>query len=145
MTVLGPIVVNICADEKNEPPTGNADFYVASDGKDSNPALQPPRSPQLRARDAVRAKVATGLTCDVLVLIRGGVYPQMGTLTFDSKGSGTDKYSITYAAAPGNQVICSGGKPITAWRRGAGEVWTTELPEVKAGKWYFRQLFTRIP
>ena len=82
-----------------------------------------------------------GLDHDVVVLIRGGTYPQTQTLVFGPEDSGTEKHSITYAAAPGEKVVLSGGRTITGWKRGAGAIWTAELPEVKAGKWYFRQLF----
>jgi hypothetical protein len=36
--------------------------------------------------------------------------------------------------------VLSGGKVLTGWRRGPGSLWTVEIPEVKQGKWYFRQL-----
>ena len=37
--------------------------------------------------------------------------------------------------------MLSGGCKIGGWQRGPGQLWTTELPAVKAGQWYFRQLF----
>ena len=30
-------------------------------------------------------------------------------------------------------------KAVISMKRAEGEIWTTELPEVKAGKWFFRQ------
>ena len=39
-------------------------------------------------------------------------------------------------------VRCSrGGRVIRGWQQGEGPLWTAEVPEVKAGAWYFRQLF----
>ena len=38
-------------------------------------------------------------------------------------------------------MTLSGGRIITGWKRGPGNIWTTELPAAKAGKWKFRQLF----
>lgn len=35
----------------------------------------------------------------------------------------------------------SGGRVIAGWKHGQGNLWEAELPEVKQGKWYFRQLF----
>jgi hypothetical protein len=136
------LLVNGFAEEKPNPPTAKADFHVASGGKDSNDGTAAaPFATMARARDAVRSKVAAGLTGDALVLIHGGVYSQTETLTFGPEDSGTANYSITYAAAPGEQVILSGGRRIKGWEKGAGGIWTADLPEVNAGKWYFRQLF----
>jgi len=123
-------------------PTSRADFYVAPDGKDTNPGTAAePFATVARARDAVRGKIAAGLEHDVLVLIRGGVYPLAETLAFGPEDSGTEKHSITYAAAPGEKVVLSGGRKIAGWKRGEGEIWTADLPEAKEGKWSFRQLF----
>jgi hypothetical protein len=119
-----------------------ADFYVAPNGSDTNPGTAAaPLATVAKARDAVRRKVSAGLDHNVVVSIRGGVYPITETLVFGPEDSGTDKHSITYAAAPGEKVVLSGGRTITGWKKGPGNIWTTELPEVKAGKWYFRQLF----
>lgn len=125
-----------------QPPTPQADFWVAPDGKDSNPGTAAaPFATLARARDAVRAKVAAKLSKDVRVLIHGGTYSQTDTLLFEPQDSGTEKHSITYSACPGEKVVLSGGRRITGWKKGAGEIWTTEISEVKAGKWHFRQLF----
>jgi len=123
-------------------PLPEADFYVATEGKDTNPGTAAaPFATLTRARNAAREKVAAGLTRNLLVLIRGGTYPQADTLAFGPEDSGTEEHSVTYAAAPGETVVLSGGRRITGWKKGDGEVWTAEIPGVKAGKWYFRQLF----
>lgn len=119
-----------------------ADFYVAPGGKNSNPGTSvAPFATLAKARDAVRKKVSAGLTDDILVLIRGGVYPQTQTMTFGPEDSGTEKHSVTYCAAPGEKVVLSGGRKITGWKKGPSAIWTAQVPEVKAGDWYFRQLF----
>jgi hypothetical protein len=133
---------NVNAEEHVNPLPVNADFHVTTQGKDSNPGTaEAPFATLARARDAVRAKIAAGLTGDMLVLIHGGVYPQMATLVFGPDDSGTEKHSITYAAAPGESVTLSGGHRITGWKKGTYEIWTAEVPQVKTGHWYFRQLF----
>ena len=120
----------------------DADFYVATDGKDTNPGTRTaPFATISKARDAVRHRVATGLTKDVLVLIRGGIYEQTETIRFGSEDSATQDHSITYAAYPREKVVLSGGRKITQWKQSVGNIWTAELPEVQAGKWNFRQLF----
>ncbi len=128
--------------ENSNPTKGVVTFYIATNGNDSNPGTSgAPFATLAKARDAVRKKVASGLTDNVRVLIRGGIYQQTETITFGPEDSGTDKFSITYAASPGEKVLLTGGRKITGWKKGPGAVWTTEVPEVKAGNWYFRQLF----
>ncbi len=119
-----------------------ADFTVAVSGKDGNPGTaKAPFATLAKAREAVREKIKEGLAKDLVVEIRGGTYPVTETLTFGPEDSGTEKFSITYAAAPGEKVVLSGGRKITGWRKGTNEIWTAEIPEAKEGKWYFRQLF----
>lgn len=119
-----------------------ADFHVALDGKDTHPGTANlPFATLARARDEVRKKVVAGLTNPVVVLIRGGTYPQAGTLVFSPEDSGTEKHPITYASYPGERVVLSGGRRITGWKKGEGGIWRVELPEVQKGKWHFRQLF----
>jgi hypothetical protein len=129
---------------ENSNPTrgGAADFYIAPNGRDSNPGTAAaPFATLVKARDTVRKKVASGLTGNVLVVIRGGTYRQTETLTLGPEDSGTDRFSITYAANPGEKVVLSGGRKIIGWKKGPSAIWTAEVPEVKSGDWYFRQLF----
>lgn len=121
---------------------GSADFHVAVIGKDSNPGTAAaPFATLQRAREAVRGKIKKGLNKDILVEVRGGTYRVTEALTFGPEDSGTEKHSITYAAAPGVKVVLSGGRKITGWKKGTNAIWTVEIPEAKGGKWYFRQLF----
>ena len=129
------------AEERPADPA-KADYHVAPGGKDTNPGTAAaPFATVQAARDAVRKKIRAGLTKDVLVLVRGGTYRITEAIDFGPEDSGTEKHAITYAAAPGEKVVVSGGRPITGWKKGEGEIWTAEIPEVKAGKWYFRHLF----
>ncbi|MCX7803983.1 MAG: right-handed parallel beta-helix repeat-containing protein [Planctomycetota bacterium] len=121
-----------------------ADFFVAADGNDANPGTrEKPFASLARARDAVRElkRRRGGLDRDVTVLIRGGTYRLKEPLAFGPEDSGTDRHTITYAAAPGERPVFSGGRAITGWKKGEGELWTAEIPEAKAGGWYFRELF----
>ncbi len=120
----------------------SGDFHVAPNGNDNNSGTSDaPFATIARARDGVREKIQAGLTKDVVVLIRGGEYFNGEPLVFGPEDSGTEKFTITYAAAQGEKVVLSGGKRLTNWKKGTGELWTTEIPEVKEGRWYFRQLF----
>lgn len=118
------------------------DFHVATTGNDANPGTAAaPFASLARARDAVRAKIRAGLAKDVVVAIGGGTYAIAAPLVFGPEDSGPQDVSITYAAAPGAYVVLSGGRTIGGWKKADGELWTTELPEAKAGRWYPRQLF----
>ncbi len=119
-----------------------AAFYVAPDGNDGNAGTrEKPFATLARARDAVRESKKAGLTKDITVLVRGGAYRLKEPLVFGPEDSGSEKHSITYAAYPGERPVLSGGRTIAGWRKGAGNLWVADIPEVKAGTWYFRQLF----
>lgn len=118
------------------------DFHVAATGDDANPGTAAaPFATLLRARDAVREKIRAGLAKDVVVAIGGGTYAIAAPLVFGPEDSGTQDVSITYAAAPGAHVVLSGGRTVGGWKKADGELWTTEVPEAKAGRWCPRQLF----
>ena len=128
----------VAADE----PTVKGDYYVAVKGNDQNPGTrEKPFATIGRARDEVRKTIREGLRADLTVLIRGGTYELPEALVFGPEDSGTENNSITYAAFPGEKPLLSGGRPITGWKQGEGKLWTAEVAPVKAGKWYFRQLF----
>ena len=119
-----------------------ADFFVAVDGNDGNPgSKERPFATPARARDAVRELARGGLTRNVTVLLRGGSYWLKEPLVFGPEDSGTERFAITYAAAPGEKPVFSGGRKITGWKKAEGEVWTTQAPGVQEGKWYFHQLW----
>lgn len=91
-----------------------------------------------KARDQARRLKAAG---PVTVLVRGGTYSMQQPLVLEPQDSGTAERPLVFAAYPGEQPVLSGGRRITGWQRGPGELWQVELPEVRAGQWYFRQLF----
>ena len=78
---------------------------------------------------------------NVTVYLREGTYQLEDTLRFGPLDSGTAEHSVTYAAVDGAKVTVSGGRDIRGWKRGNDGFWTVELPEVKAGEWFFRQLY----
>jgi hypothetical protein len=117
------------------------DFVVAPAGNDASPGTaEKPFATPARAVEAVRGLVAAGLKKDVLVQFRAGTYELAATLAFTPADSGTAEHAVTYAAAPGEDVVLSGGRRIANWKKGDGGRWTAELPDVKAGTWFFRQL-----
>ncbi|OGV67435.1 MAG: hypothetical protein A3K19_15360 [Lentisphaerae bacterium RIFOXYB12_FULL_65_16] len=122
-------------------------YVVAPNGDDANPgSVEKPFRTVEAARDAVRAlKRDGGLKEPVTVLLRGGMYCLDKPVEFTADDSGTADAPITYAAYPDEKPMLSGGTPITGWKPGANGIWTAELPAVKAGTWYFNQLFTARP
>ena len=122
-------------------PASGAEFYVSPTGDDANPGTKDrPFATLARARDTVR-QVKAGATAPVRVWIRRGTYRLTDPVVFGPQDSGTQAAPIVYAACPGAKPVFSGARPITGWKRGPDGVWTAEIPEVKAGEWYFRQLF----
>jgi hypothetical protein len=120
--------------------TPAAEIYVAPDGNDANPGTkESPLATLNRARDAVRELKATAKT-PVDVILRGGVYRLAEPLLLGPEDSGTAECPISYTAYRGEKPVISGGRVITGWKRGPGELWIAEIPEVKQGRWYFRQL-----
>ncbi|MFC1675550.1 hypothetical protein ACFL3G_00635 [Planctomycetota bacterium] len=99
-----------------------------------------------RAQRAVQKLVELGLKKDVEIILKAGRYEIDKPITLGPKDSGTKEHSITWTAFPGDKwpvdkVSISGGKEIKGWKKGKNNVWTTTIPDVKAGKWWFRQLF----
>ncbi|HUT92677.1 MAG TPA: right-handed parallel beta-helix repeat-containing protein [Thermoguttaceae bacterium] len=118
------------------------DVYVALDGRDDAPGTaERPFATVARARNAVREKTAAGLAGDLTVLIRGGTYFLDEPLVFTPDDSGTERHAVSYAAWGDGTPILSGGRRITGWAQGDADLWQVTLPEVKRGKWNFRDLF----
>ncbi len=118
------------------------DFVVAPDGNDKGPGtIARPFATIARAREAVRAKIAAGLTADVTVLLRGGTYRLAEPLVLGPEDSGSGAHSVTYAAYPKELPVLSGGRVISGWEAGADGIWSARVPGVEEGKWYFHQLF----
>jgi len=96
---------------------GPTQFFVAPNGKDADPGTKErPFATPTRAMEAVRALVADGLKNDLCVVLRGGTYPLAAPLVFTSADSGSAAHSVTYAAAAGEAVVISGGRPIANWK-----------------------------
>lgn len=118
------------------------ELFVAPTGDDANPGTAAkPFATLTRAQDAVRTHTATGLKDDVLVTVHAGTYRLATPLVFGASDGGTAKHSVIWAARPGEKVIISGGRPIGNWKRGENGLWTAEIPKVKVGDWFFRQLY----
>ena len=127
-----------------------AAFYVSPDGSDQWTGKLPepnanrtdgPFATMDRAQRAVRElRRAGGGPMPVTVRIRG-VHRLQGPVVITPEESGTADGPTTYTAYRGEKPVLSGGRAIAGWKKGDGPLWRADLPEVKAGLWYFRQLF----
>lgn len=119
------------------------DLYVAPGGKDTNPGTRRrPLATLTGARDAARAMKAGGALAGPLrIIIAGGTYRITGPLELSAEDSGTAQAPIVYQAAAGARPVFTGGRVLTGWKEVEPGLWTTQVPEVASGQWYFEQLF----
>jgi hypothetical protein len=123
-------------------------FHVAPGGSDRNPGTRDrPFATPARAREAVRElkrRHGGALKSPVTVQLRGGTFPLAEPLVLTAEDSGTKEHPVTWSAAPGERPVLSGGRRLTGWKPTAVQgkpLWTTSVPEVKAGRWRFHQLW----
>jgi hypothetical protein len=127
-----------CGIAGGEPP----DFVVAPNGSDRNPgSVAQPFASLGRARVGVREILRRGPARDLTVLVREGTYTLTEPLVFDADDCHTGDHRVTYAAWPGEAPLFSGGRTLTNWTPAEGNRWTTQIPDVAAGQWFFDQLF----
>lgn len=118
-------------------------FYVKPTGDDraSGHSIPSAFATLERAKEAVRESRKKTRTAAVRVVIKGGTYPITHPLLFEPDDSGTQSAPVTYAAAPGETVVITGGKRLTKWTRTPKGYWQTTLPEVSRTGWNFQQIW----
>lgn len=89
------------------------------------------------ARDRLRERPHSEA---VIVEVRGGTYRMDAPFVLEPRDSGTADAPVTYAAAPDERPIFSGGRVISGFKKN-GPLWQTTIPQVREGRWYFRQLW----
>ncbi|WP_428936977.1 right-handed parallel beta-helix repeat-containing protein [Fontivita pretiosa] len=126
-------------------------FYVSTRGRDNWSGRLPepnadgsdgPLASLDRARRLIRElKHSAQLAGPVSVYLRGGSYPIASPVVFTPE----DSCPVTYAAFPGEQPILTGGqRAVGPWkitRVNDREVWTSTVPRVASGSFYFRSLY----
>src|SRR5262249_36514601 len=149
LTVAGVPKAEIWAATSEESARSTAvEFFVSPKGDDtwSGRVAIPgqndgPFATLRRARDAVRALLKTSTErLPVRVVLRGGTYFLDAVVEFGPEDSGTENAPVTYAAAPGEQVILSGGKRLArghAGERNGRRAWVLDVPDVKEDHWRF--------
>ena len=125
--------------------------HVAPGGRDSWGGLRAaPKADQsdgplaslTAARDLVRKKRAEagGLALAATIRVHDGTYRLDSPFLLEPRDSGTAAAPFVIEAAPGAKPVFSGGGRITGFEK-HGERWEATLPEVRSGRWYFRELF----
>jgi hypothetical protein len=77
-----------------------------------------------QARLAVREYLAThDQRGDIVVELQAGTYELPAPLSFDAADSGENGFSVVYRAAPGAEVILSGGRRVAGWQRESAGVY----------------------
>jgi hypothetical protein len=104
---------------------GAADFYVATNGNNSNlGTIDQPFATLTRARDAARA-VGTNTVRNII--IRGGKYYNVAVL-LQREAAGDDS-GLTIQGYPGEAAVLYGGMPLTNWASVSNGWYAATLPE----------------
>jgi hypothetical protein len=104
-------------------------LYVSPDGDDADPGTrEEPFATVERARDVLRGRNGQ-MDENVIVYLRGGTYPRTDPFVLESQDSGTNGFTITYAAYPGERPVISGGVRIDGWQvvDGANNIWRADV------------------
>lgn len=125
-------------------------FYVAPEGNDTwSGTLEAPNTDQSdgpfatphRALEAVRELAGN---MPITVVLRGGTYHLDSSLVLTPEHSGSEDAPLRFIAHEGEKPTLSAGQQITGWQPttvGNREAWVAEVPEVREGGWFFRQLW----
>lgn len=86
-------------------------YYVAANGNDhAQGSLDDPFLTISRAQKEVREQLKNGISHDLAVNIRGGLYELDDTLSFDERDSGKEGCPIYYSSFPGEKAVIAGGR-----------------------------------
>ena len=154
--------------ERKQGPPDETVFFVSTEGNDtwSGKLPAPNRSrtngpfatigAAQRAARAVKGQASPRTS--VRISIRGGHYSLRKPLVFNPVDTDPDAphsrtlerkpwyapFTVTYSAYTDEKPVISGGRRITGWKEeplNGRTVWVANLPAVRRGQWYFRQLW----
>ncbi len=138
--LLSGLAFSLSAATLHVAPTGN-DQWSGTLSKPNAAKTDGPLASLDGARLAVRKIKAATPHEPITVQFADGKYFLTSAVKFDLADSGTAQGPITYEAAPGAKPIFDGGRKIGGFKPGPNGIWTAQIPEVAAGKWYFEQLW----
>jgi hypothetical protein len=118
-------------------------IWVAPGGRDDADGTQErPFATLSRARTALRAQVAKGLTQDIAIRLRGGVHRLAATLEFTPDDLGDGTHRVTLMSHPGERAVIAGSRALPGtWQSMGDGLWRLSVPEARGGAWVFRSLF----
>jgi hypothetical protein len=128
---------------------GTRVLYVSPEGNDAwsgrhaRPNRQRTDGPLQTLHRALQL-VLEGEPAPTEIRLRGGVYFLHEPICLTPDHSERAHRRLTITAVAGERPVLSGGRLITGWRItewNGKRVWVAEIPEVRTGRWYFRQLF----
>jgi hypothetical protein len=103
------------------------EFYVAPQGSDGNPGTKDrPFLTVAHARDVVRS-INRRMNGDIVVYLRGGVYPVKAPIDFHADDSGNNGFRVIYQAFEKEVPVISGGIQVSGWRLDHGNVYAANL------------------
>ena len=114
------------------------ELYVSPAGRDTNPGTL--QAPLATVHQALAVRRKAGVDQPAVIRVRGGTYYLAEPLSLTPEDSGRPESPLVIEAHPGETPVLSAGVRLSGWRVDRGR-WTLELPEVKAGRWRFSQLF----
>ncbi|MFC4776612.1 discoidin domain-containing protein [Paenibacillus sp. GCM10023252] len=91
-----------------------AEFYVSPTGVESNPGTINQPTTLEGAKNKVRA-INGGMTGDIRVYLRDGIYNLSSTFALTERDSGTNGNKVMYMAYPNEKPRLEGGVKITNW------------------------------
>jgi len=94
-----------------------------------------------RCQAMVRERLTKADQPEPITVTIHGAHRLAQPIVFTPRDSGTADAPVVWRSAPGQPAVLSGARVIAGWQRGDDGTWFVDLPEVKAGRWYFRQLF----
>jgi NPCBM-associated, NEW3 domain of alpha-galactosidase/Carbohydrate esterase 2 N-terminal len=103
-------------------------IYAAPTGAGSSCTAAAPCS--LSGAKARVERLNAHMTSDIDVDLYGGTY--RGGLTLGPADSGSDGYTVTWRAAPGQTPVISGADRITGFARYTGDIWRAPVPAAAA-------------
>ena len=123
-------------------------IYVAQSGNDNwsglheiNKNSDGPLATLPAAVDRVRElSKKSGSEKNFRIVLKEGVYQVSKKIEISER----DSFRLSIEAFPGEKPIISSGKKITGWKKSkvnGKTCWKVNLPEVKSGEYYYRQLF----
>lgn len=113
-----------CTIPSQQPQT---EFYISPDGDDrALGRLDSPWRTLEHARDQIRT-INQDMQEDIIVYLRGGLYPLDKPFELTTHDSGTNGYRIIYKAYLNEEPVLSGAVPVAGWTRHDGNIWKAKV------------------